>query len=110
MNDIYAGARKELQGILEYQREVFEDHSKLSNAITMYEDLIAKYPQFQAAEDAESKFREAIETLSENLAARVMVKVKTLKKQGIAEIFTPGTDTKDVVEWITKNVQLRKIS
>ena len=25
---------------------------------------------------------------------------KVLKEQGIAEIFTPGTDTRDVVKWI----------
>lgn len=32
-----------------------------------------------------------------------------LKKQGVKEFFTPGTDTRDVVTWIEKNVQPRKI-
>jgi len=32
-----------------------------------------------------------------------------LKKQGVKEFFTPGTDTRDVVKWIEKNVQPRKI-
>lgn len=36
--------------------------------------------------------------------------VATLKKQGIAEIFTPGTDTRDIVAWIQKNVKPRKLS
>lgn len=33
--------------------------------------------------------------------------VKELKKQGVAEIFTPGTDTRDIVKWVEKNVQAR---
>ena len=32
-----------------------------------------------------------------------------LKKTGVREIFTPGTDTRDVVAWIQKNVKPRKI-
>jgi methylmalonyl-CoA mutase C-terminal domain/subunit len=32
-----------------------------------------------------------------------------LKKQGVKEIFTPGTDTRDVIKWITANIQPRKI-
>lgn len=32
-----------------------------------------------------------------------------LRKEGVKEIFTPGTDTRDVVEWINKNVRPRKI-
>lgn len=36
--------------------------------------------------------------------------IKTLKQQGIAEIFTPGTDTKDVVQWVSENVKPRKIA
>ncbi|MBI2068212.1 MAG: cobalamin B12-binding domain-containing protein [Deltaproteobacteria bacterium] len=35
--------------------------------------------------------------------------VLILKKQGVAAIFTPGTDTRDVVDWIKKNVKPRKI-
>src|SRR3989338_2163499 len=27
-----------------------------------------------------------------------------LKKQGVKELFTPGTDTRDVVEWIRRNI------
>ncbi len=33
-----------------------------------------------------------------------------LKKAGVKELFLPGTDTRDVVEWIRKNVVPRKIS
>jgi len=32
-----------------------------------------------------------------------------LKKAGVAAIFTPGTDTRDVVEWIKKHIKPRKI-
>ena len=35
--------------------------------------------------------------------------IPALKKAGVKEIFTPGTDTRDVVEWIRKNVKPRKI-
>jgi methylmalonyl-CoA mutase C-terminal domain/subunit len=35
--------------------------------------------------------------------------IASLKKQGVKEIFTPGTDTRDVVEWIKKNIKPRKI-
>ena len=35
--------------------------------------------------------------------------IVTLKKQGVKEIFTPGTDTRDVVKWIQSNVRPRKI-
>jgi len=34
---------------------------------------------------------------------------KVLKKKGVAEIFGPGTDTRDVVKWIHKNVKPRKL-
>ncbi len=33
-----------------------------------------------------------------------------LKEQGIAEIFTPGTDTQDIVRWIKDHIQPRKLS
>lgn len=32
-----------------------------------------------------------------------------LKKEGVKAIFTPGTDTRDVVEWIKKNIKPRRI-
>lgn len=35
--------------------------------------------------------------------------IPKLKKQGIAEIFTPGTDTQDIVKWIEKNVKTREL-
>ena len=31
--------------------------------------------------------------------------ITTLKKKGLREIFTPGTSTKDIIEWIKNNVQ-----
>jgi len=30
--------------------------------------------------------------------------IATLKKQGVAEIFTPGADTREIVDWVQKNV------
>ena len=33
--------------------------------------------------------------------------IPDLKKAGVKEVFLPGTDTRDVVAWITKNVSLR---
>jgi len=35
--------------------------------------------------------------------------IASLKKQGVKEIFTPGTDTRDVVDWIRKSIKPRKI-
>lgn len=35
--------------------------------------------------------------------------IVSLKAQGVKEIFTPGTDTRDVVKWIEMNVKPRKI-
>lgn len=32
-----------------------------------------------------------------------------LKKEGVKEIFTPGTDTRDVVKWIETNIQPRSL-
>lgn len=31
-----------------------------------------------------------------------------LKKQGVAELFTPGTSTEDIVKWINENVKDRE--
>jgi methylmalonyl-CoA mutase C-terminal domain/subunit len=33
--------------------------------------------------------------------------IKDLKKQGVAEIFTPGTPLKDIIEWVKKNVKVK---
>lgn len=35
--------------------------------------------------------------------------ISGLKKAGVKAIFTPGTDTRDVVEWINKHVKPRSI-
>lgn len=35
--------------------------------------------------------------------------IDQLKKQGVKEIFTPGTDTRDVVKWIETNVKPRHL-
>jgi methylmalonyl-CoA mutase, C-terminal domain len=31
--------------------------------------------------------------------------IRDLKKQGVAEIFTPGTALKDIIDWVKKNVK-----
>ncbi|MCC6272828.1 MAG: cobalamin B12-binding domain-containing protein [Deltaproteobacteria bacterium] len=31
--------------------------------------------------------------------------IKELKAQGVAEIFTPGSSTQDIIEWVRKNVK-----
>ena len=36
--------------------------------------------------------------------------IRELKKQGVAEIFTPGTSTQDIIEWVRKNVKPKKDS
>lgn len=33
--------------------------------------------------------------------------IATLKKQGVAEVFTPGAHTQDIVKWIRENVKPR---
>lgn len=33
--------------------------------------------------------------------------IPELKKAGVAEIFTPGTDTNDIVKWVEKNINPR---
>ena len=35
--------------------------------------------------------------------------IPKLKDQGVAAIFTPGTDTRDIVKWIAENVKPRKV-
>lgn len=35
--------------------------------------------------------------------------ISRLKKAGVKAVFTPGTDTRDVVAWIKKNVKPRKL-
>jgi methylmalonyl-CoA mutase C-terminal domain/subunit len=34
--------------------------------------------------------------------------IRELKKQGVAEIFTPGASTHDIIEWVKKNVKPKK--
>jgi len=31
--------------------------------------------------------------------------IRELKSQGVAEIFTPGSSTQDIIEWVRKNVK-----
>ncbi len=31
--------------------------------------------------------------------------IQELKKQGVAEIFTPGSSTQDIIEWVKKSVK-----
>src|SRR3990167_1069078 len=61
-------------------------------------------------------FPEVIRLLKEKGAGNVTVfgggiipddEKAALKKEGVAEIFTPGADTRDIVKWIQKNVQPR---
>src|SRR3990167_1926050 len=33
--------------------------------------------------------------------------IRDLKKNGVAEVFTPGADTREIVSWIAKNVAPR---
>jgi len=33
--------------------------------------------------------------------------IKELKKAGVAEIFTPGADTNDIVKWVKENIDSR---
>ena len=36
--------------------------------------------------------------------------IAELKKQGILELFTPGTSTQDVVGWVRENIKPRRLS
>jgi methylmalonyl-CoA mutase C-terminal domain/subunit len=58
-------------------------------------------------------FPEVIKLLKEKGADNVKVfgggiipddEIATLKKAGVAEIFTPGADTRDIVKWVESNV------
>jgi methylmalonyl-CoA mutase C-terminal domain/subunit len=33
--------------------------------------------------------------------------IPKLKRRGVAEIFTPGSSTQDIVKWIHQNIQAR---
>jgi methylmalonyl-CoA mutase C-terminal domain/subunit len=33
--------------------------------------------------------------------------IQELKKQGVAEIFTPGSSTQDIIEWVKANVKAK---
>ncbi len=35
--------------------------------------------------------------------------IQELKKQGVAELFTPGTSTQAIIEWVNKNVHPRAL-
>jgi methylmalonyl-CoA mutase C-terminal domain/subunit len=61
-------------------------------------------------------FPEVIRLLKEKGAGDVPVfgggiipedEITTLKNQGVAEIFTPGANTQDIVSWIRQNVSPR---
>jgi len=58
-------------------------------------------------------FPEVIRLLKEKGADNVKVfgggiipddEIVTLKEQGVAEIFTPGADTRDIVKWVENNI------
>ncbi|EKD50467.1 MAG: hypothetical protein ACD_62C00534G0001 [uncultured bacterium] len=58
-------------------------------------------------------FPEVIRLLKENNAHDIKLfgggiipedEITQLKKLGVAQIFTPGTDTRDIVEWVKNNV------
>lgn len=58
-------------------------------------------------------FPEVIRLLKEKGADNVKVfgggiipddEISTLKEQGVAEIFTPGADTRDIVKWVENNI------
>ncbi|HCU24118.1 MAG TPA: methylmalonyl-CoA mutase, partial [Deltaproteobacteria bacterium] len=34
--------------------------------------------------------------------------IRELKKQGVAEIFTPGASTQEIIEWVKKNVKSKR--
>lgn len=59
-------------------------------------------------------FPEVIKLLKEKGADNVKVfgggiipddEIATLKAAGVAEIFTPGADTRDIVKWVEENVR-----
>lgn len=61
-------------------------------------------------------FPEVIKILKEKGVGDIVVfgggiippdEIENLKKQGVAQIFTPGADTREIVSWIEKNVRPR---
>ncbi len=61
-------------------------------------------------------FPEVIRLLKENKAGDVVVfgggiipsdEIAELKKAGVAEVFTPGADTRHIIKWIQENVKPR---
>ena len=59
-------------------------------------------------------FPEVVRLLKEKDASDIKVfgggiipddEIVTLKQAGVAEIFTPGADTRDIVKWIQENVR-----
>lgn len=61
-------------------------------------------------------FPEVIRLLKEKSADDLVVfgggiipadEIAELKKAGVAEVFTPGADTRDIVKWIRENVKPR---
>lgn len=63
-------------------------------------------------------FPEIIRLLAEKNAADIKVfgggiipedEIPVLKKQGVAEIFTPGADTRDILEWVKKNLSEKMV-
>lgn len=59
-------------------------------------------------------FPEIIRLLREKGAGHIKVfgggivpddEIPGLKRAGVAEIFTPGADTRDIVKWVEKNIQ-----
>lgn len=60
-------------------------------------------------------FPEVLRLLKEKGAGDVKVfgggiipddEITILKSQGVAEIFTPGADTRDIVKWVEKNISV----
>lgn len=58
-------------------------------------------------------FPEVIKILKEKGVGDIVVfgggiippdEIENLKKQGVAQVFTPGADTREIVSWIEKNV------
>lgn len=59
-------------------------------------------------------FPEVIKLLKEKGADNIKVfgggivpddEIPALKAEGVAEIFTPGTDTRDIVKWVEENIK-----
>jgi len=62
-------------------------------------------------------FPEVIRLLKEKGMGEVLVfgggivpddDIRELKKQGVAEIFTPGSSTQDIIDWVKKNVKPKR--